>query len=198
MQSWIKKYFMAGALVLVPLAVTIWVFKTIALWSEGFVETFLPIRLKEITLFGYEIPGLGLFLTFLLILLVGVLTRLYLGRKLLEIGDRLMQKIPLGRGIYSSIKQLLQGFLLGDGRNFQQVVLVEFPKEGSHMIGFVMGESQAIARLKKKPMINIFIPTTPNPTSGFLLITSPDKVTPLDILPEQAFKFIVSGGTLHS
>lgn len=193
MRHQIKKYFVAGALVLVPLAVTLWVFKTIALWSEGFVETFLPIRLKEITLFGYEIPGLGLLLTFLLILLTGILTRLYLGKKLIAIGDWLIHKIPVGRGIYSSMKQLLQAVMLGGGKNFQQVVLVEFPKEGSAMIGFVTGKNALFP-----DKISVFVPTTPNPTSGFLLILSPDKVTPLDITPEQAFKLIVSGGTVHS
>ena len=199
MRHFLKKYFIAGTLVLAPLAVMVWVFKTIAFWSESFVETFLPIRLQEITLFGHEVPGLGIFLTCLLILLIGILTRLYFGRKLLSFGDWLIYKIPLGSGIYTSTKKLLSALISGGEKNFRQVVLVEFPKPGSRMIGFVTGESaDFLQTIPGKTCINVFIPTTPNPTSGFLLIVPRDQVIPIDIGPDQAFKLIVSGGTIHS
>lgn len=189
-KKWLKQHFGAGLLVLIPIAVTVWVLQTIILWCEGVFETLVPIAWRPLTLFGYNVPGVGLIFTFLLILFAGVLTRLYFGRKLLGWGDRIIQKIPLGRGIYTSVKQLLNALMISGGKNFHRVVLVEFPREGSHMIGFVTGENPAAKTL------HVFVPTTPNPTSGFLLILSPDRVKTLNMSVERAFKLIVSGGTV--
>lgn len=192
MRGIFKKYFVAGALVLVPIAVTVWVLKTIILWCEGIFETLVPVSWQPPGLLGYELPGIGLVFTLLLVLLVGALTRLYLGRKILSVGDWIIHKIPLGRGIYSSMKQLLNAFMVTGEKNFHRVVLVTFPMEGSQMIGFVTQENIAEKKL------HVFVPTTPNPTSGFLLVVSTDKVRPLNLSVEQAFKLIVSGGTTHS
>lgn len=170
-------------MVLVPIAVTLWVLKILIFWCEDIFEILAPE--------AWEIPGAGVFFTAALIFLTGVLTRLYLGRKFLAIGDWIIHKIPLGRGIYTAIKQLLNALLVTSGKNFHGVVLVPFPCEGSHMIGFVTKENVADQTL------NVFVPTTPNPTSGFLLVISAKKVKPLDISAEQAFKLIVSGGTIH-
>ncbi|MBI4124994.1 MAG: DUF502 domain-containing protein [Deltaproteobacteria bacterium] len=188
-RKWLKQHLGAGLLVLIPIVATVWVLKIIILWCEGIFETLVPAAWRSITLFGYPVPGVGLIFTFLLVLFAGVLTRLYFGRKLLALGDRIIQKIPFGRGIYSSVKQLLHA-LMATERGFRQVVLVEFPKAGSHMIGFVTSE--------RKETLHVFIPTTPNPTSGFLLLVDRDKVKPLEMSVDQAFKLIVSGGTVQS
>lgn len=198
-RKWLKQQFSAGLLVLIPIAVTVWVLKTIILWCEGIFETLVPAAWRQLSLFGYPLPGVGLIFTFLLILFIGVLTRLYFGRKLLALGDRIIHKIPLGRGVYSSVKQFLNALISASGKNFRQVVLVEFPRPGSYMIGFVTGTGAAILQKNiKDPSVNVFIPTAPNPTSGFLLVVAEAQVTYLDISPEQAFRLIVSGGAAHS
>lgn len=199
MQNFFKKYFVAGALVLAPIAITAWILKGFILWCENLVIGFLPSSWHPITFWGYSIPGVGLFLTLLLIFLTGVLTRLYLGRKLLAIGDALINKIPFGRGIYSSTKQLLNTIVSTRGNKFHQVVLVEFPKPGNFMLGFVTGETgELICKHLNQKTLNVFVPTAPNPTSGFLIVMAEENVTPVDISPEKAFKFIVSGGSLHT
>lgn len=197
-RTWLKKQFGAGLLVLIPIAVTVWVLQTIILWCEGIFETLVPAPWRQITLFGWPIPGVGLLFTFLLVLFLGVLTRLYFGRKLLAIGDWFIHKIPLGRGVYTSVKQFLHALVSASGKNFRQVVLVEFPKPDSFMIGFVTGASATLLqKTLAAPSVNVFVPTSPNPTSGFLLVVPQKQVIPLDISPDQAFKLIVSGGTAH-
>lgn len=192
MKTIFKKYFVAGALVLVPIILTIWILKSMILWCDRFFSALIPSSVLYI-------PGLGLIFTVSLILLTGVLTRLYLGRKLIAWGDQLIQKIPFGRSIYGAIKQFLNAVVSTGPSSFSQVVLVEYPRKGSYMIGFVTGDTSAILQKNfEQKMINIFVPTSPNPTSGFLIIAPKENVTPIDMTPEQAFKLIISGGAVSS
>ena len=193
-----KKYFVSGALVLVPIVVTIWILKAVILWCEGIFKTLVPTAWQPVYLFGFEIPGLGLIFTILLILLTGLLTRLYIGKQLLIYGEKVIQKIPFGRTIYQAIQQFLKAVVPGQ-TNFRQVVLVEYPRRGSYMLGFITGESsETLQRQVGQKMINIFIPTSPNPTSGFLILAPMENVTPVNLSPEQAFKLIISGGTVSN
>ncbi len=195
----LKKYFASGLFVLIPIAVTVWVLKTIILWCEGIFETLVPAAWREITFLGYTIPGVGLLFTLLLILLLGLLTRLYFGRKLLGLWDRMIYKIPLGRGVYSAVKQFMQAFSSGGGGNFKQVVLVEFPNPGQQMIGFVTAEkSEVFKPHTEEKRLHVFVPTSPNPTTGFLLILPKEAVIPVDLSPDQALKIIVSGGAVQN
>ncbi|OGQ04529.1 MAG: hypothetical protein A3F82_10775 [Deltaproteobacteria bacterium RIFCSPLOWO2_12_FULL_44_12] len=193
-----KKYFIAGALVFVPLVVTIWILKIVIYWCEGIFQTVVPTSWQPISLLGFEIPGLGLLFTIFLILLTGILTRLYMGKKLISLGEKIILKIPFGRTIYQAVQQFLQVVVPGQS-TFQQVVLVEYPRKGSYMLGFITGESSEVFEKQVgQKMINVFIPTTPNPTSGFLVLSPRENVTPINIPPEQAFKLIISGGTVSS
>lgn len=190
-----KKYFIAGTLVLVPIIATIWVLKAITLWADSLIISLIPSGLLPATFFERAIPGVGLIATIALILIVGIFTRLYFGKKLVELGDLIISKIPIGRGIYNVIKQFLSEILTQDKKRFRGVALIEWPKKGTYMLGFITGEPIiALSKLGSGPWINIFIPTTPNPTSGFFVMLPKDEVVPLDISIDYAFKLIISGG----
>lgn len=193
----LKKYLVAGALVLIPVAGTIWVLKAFILWMDGFFFSLLPGRLQPAAVLGFHFPGMGLVLTLILVLLVGITTRLYIGRKLIAIGDRWIAKVPLGRAVYGAIKQFLSAVFAGRGTSFRKVVLVEYPREGNYMIGFITsGEQEVMSKVVGQSLISVFIPTTPNPTTGFLLLLPEEKVRPVDMTPEEAFKMVVSGGVV--
>jgi len=183
-----KKYFIAGALVLAPLVGTIWIIKTFILWMDGLFAAFFPARL---------FPGVGFLLTIALILLTGVVTRLYFGKLLLHWGERLIAKVPFGSNIYKALKQFINTVAAGGGASFSKVVLVEFPNPGVLTIGFV---TQAAIQIPNqdpaKKWVSVFIPTTPNPTTGFLAMVEESKLTPLNMSAETAFKMIVSAGVV--
>lgn len=190
-----KRYFVSGFLVLIPIIGTIWILKVIIVYADGMFTGLLPARIRPDVLIGRNIPGVGLLITIGLVLLVGVLTRLYIGKQLVRIGDSIIAKIPLGRGIYKSIKQLMGAFISdGEGSQYKRVVAVEYPRRGCYMIGFVLGPIQPAVQAKfDKPWISIFLPTSPNPTSGFMISVPDEETTTLPITTDQAFKYIISG-----
>lgn len=197
MKDFLKKSFFAGFIALLPIAGTIWLLKVIIVTAESTFQSFIPPQWRPANWIGYDIPGIGILAAVIIVLLVGMLTRLYFGRKLLSYGDRIFHKIPLGRGIYRAIKQFL-GTITGEGKkSFRQVVLLEYPCEGTYALGFLTGYS--IGEVQDKTpenMANIFLPTTPNPTSGYLLLVPERKLIFLNMAIEDAFKFIVSGGVV--
>jgi uncharacterized membrane protein len=197
-QTLFKKYFIAGILVLVPLAGTVWILKSVIIWADGIFVSLLPTFLQPSFLSTRKIPGVGLVLTIGTILIVGVFTRLYLGKKIISLGDAIVEKIPFGRSIYSTLKQILQTAFTPGGEKFKGVCLVEYPREGSFTIAFITGEaSPAISPNGSKKYLKIFVPTTPNPTSGFLLMVPEEKVKILNMSIEDASKLIISGGLLE-
>jgi len=197
MKTIFKKYFVSGALVLVPIVMTIWILRAVILWCEDLFTTIIPTPLRPVNLFGFELPGLGLLFTVLLVVLTGIITRLYVGSRLLALWDRVISKIPFGNTIYRAVKQFTETVASSKQQSFRQVVLVEFPVAGNHMIGFVTGTTPAaLKNLPGQDVINVFIPTSPNPTSGFLVVAPRENVKYVNMTPEQAFKLIVSGGTI--
>ncbi len=197
MQSFFKKYFVSGALVLVPIIITIWILRGLILWCEDFFTAIIPVSLRPINLFGFEIPGLGLLFTLLLIFLTGIVTRLYIGAKLLHAWDRIINRIPFGRTLYHAIKQFMDTVVASKQQSFRQVVMVEFPTKGNFMIGFITQESSQILKEQTGPnAVNVFVPTSPNPTSGFLIVALRDNIKQINMTPEQAFKLILSGGAI--
>ncbi|MCP5468774.1 MAG: DUF502 domain-containing protein [Deltaproteobacteria bacterium] len=197
MRQFFKKYFSAGIIALLPVAGTLWLLKFIVVSAEEIFRSFIPPQFLPEKHFGFDIPGLGILFAIVVVLLVGLLTRLYIGRRLLTAGDRIFAKIPLGRGVYTAIKQFL-GTITGEERkSFRQVVLVEYPSPGSHALGFFTGYASGEVQAKTQQRVaNVFIPTTPNPTSGFLLMLPESKLMHLEMSVEDAFKFIVSGGVV--
>jgi len=157
----------------------------------------LPARFRPDTFLPFPIPGLGLILLFGTVLLTGFLVRNYLGRKLVHLWDRIIETIPLVNKLYMALKQLVETIFNRSPQDFKRVVLIEFPKEGCYAIGFVtgfaVGETQ---RKTHRKVINVFVPTTPNPTSGFFLMIPEESVIPMDMGVEDAFKLLVSGGII--
>jgi uncharacterized membrane protein len=155
---------------------------------------FIPARYLPETYLHY-IPGLGLILAIILISAVGLLTRNFAGRRVVQFWEDMVDRIPLVRIIYSGVKQLLEAFFVQKTGAFRRVALLEYPRRGVYVIGFITGESRGeVQRKTNKTMINVFVPTTPNPTSGFYVLMPEDELVALDMTVEDAFKLIISGG----
>jgi len=192
----IKNYLLAGVLVLVPIGVTIYIVNFLVGLMDKFLK-YLPTKYHPDTYLPFHVPGLGLILLFLLTLLTGLLARNYVGRKLVALGEKVVGRIPLVRGVYLSAKQLVESILVQSGRDFKRVVLIPYPHKESYALAFLTGVAEGEVQEKtQKRVLNVFVPTTPNPTSGFYLMIPEDEVIMLDISVENAFKLIMSGGII--
>ena len=190
----LKRYFITGLLVVVPLYITVYVFLILARAMDG-VFNILPEPLRPQTLLPYHIPGIGIVFTLLGILLVGLLTQNFAGKKLVALGERLLTRIPFLRMVYNATKQFMETFLSSEHEGFRKVVIIEYPRKGVYAMGFVTGRTRG--ELSDKTAGNttsIFIPTTPNPTSGFYAIVQDEEIIPLEMTVEDAFKVIMTGG----
>ena len=187
----IRNYFIAGVVVLIPIGIT--VYFTIFLISIS--SKILPNEINPNYYLPYNIPGVEIVTAVILITLIGWLSLSFLGKKLLNIFNNVLKRIPILRTIYSAIVQMTETFTKSD-KEKKNVVLVEYPRKGSWAVGFATKENSGeITKKTNKKLINVFVPTTPNPTSGFLLMFPEDEVIYLDLTFEEASKFIVSAGT---
>ena len=187
----IRNYFIAGMVVLIPIGITIYL--TIFLISIS--SKILPKEINPNHYLPYNIPRVEIVTALILITIIGWLSLSFLGKKLLILFDNILKKIPILRTIYSAIGQMTETFTKSDNKN-NNVVLVEYPRKGSWAVGFATKENTGeITNKTKQKLINVFIPTTPNPTSGFLLMFPKEDVIYLDLTFEEASKFIVSAGT---
>lgn len=190
----VKNYFFTGLLVILPIYVTGYILWFLINGMDAVLK-YVPQKYLPETYLNVRIPGLGLILALILILIVGFLARNIVGSKIVHWTDRIVNRIPLARIIYVAIKQLLQGVFLPQTRAFRRVVMVEFPRQGVYSIGFLTGVSKGEVQNKTaKKVVNVFVPTTPNPTSGFFIMVPEDEVIPLSMSVEDAFKLIISGG----
>lgn len=196
MKKGLRGYFITGLLVVVPLYITVYVLTLIAGFMENAVNV-LPRFLRPDTYLPFHFPGQGIVFTILGVLVVGVLTANFLGQKLLGLTDRFMAKVPIVSVVYKSTKQLMETFFAKDHEGFRKVVLVEFPRKGVYSMGFVTGKTRG-ELLEKTPegTVSIFMPTTPNPTSGFYIVARESDVIPLGMSVEDAFKVLMSGGMI--
>ena len=189
--SRLRIYFFAGIVVLVPLGFIVYL--TIFLISIS--SKLIPDEINPNNYLPFSIPGLEIVLSILFITIIGGLSLSFIGRKILKIFNELLKKVPILRTIYSAIGQMTKAFTRERGQR-GSVVLVEYPRKGSWAVGFATKENKGEIRRKvDRDLINVFIPTTPNPTSGFLLMFPKDEVVYLDMSFEEASKFIVSAGT---
>ena len=187
----IRNYFIAGVVVLIPIGVTFY----LTIFLVTISSSILPKEINPNNYLPYNIPGLEIIISIILITLIGWLSLSFIGRKLLNLFNNILKKIPILRTIYSAIGQMTETFTKTD-KDKKNVVLVEYPRKGSWAVGFATKENTGeISDKVKKDLINVFVPTTPNPTSGFLLMFPKDEVIYLDLTFEQASKFIVSAGT---
>lgn len=195
----LKNDLIAGLLVVIPLATTIWLTITIATWVINFL-TQVPKQLNPfdglhpilVNLLNFVV---GLAVPLLSILLIGLMARNIAGRWLLDFGERILQAIPLAGQVYKTLKQLLETILKDSNGKFRRVILVEYPRRGIWAIAFVTGAiSGDIQSQMSHPMLSVFIPTTPNPTTGWYAVVPEDEVVNLSLSIEDAFKIVVSGG----
>jgi len=187
----LRNYFFTGVIVLVPIGFTLYLSKFLINFSTNLV----PSGLNPNTYLPYSIPGIEIILTIFFITIVGGLSLSFLGKKFLQIIDDLFKRIPILRTIYSAIGQMTESFRNQDG-NKKSVVLLEYPRKGSWAVGFATKENTGEIKLKTNlNLVNVFVPTTPNPTSGFLLMIPKEDLIYLDMTFEEASKFIVSAGT---
>ena len=187
----IRNYFFTGIVVLVPIGLTIYLSRFLMNTSSKI----LPSQINPNYYLPFNIPGLEIIITIIFITLVGFISLSYLGKKFLQVIDVLFKRIPLLGTFWSAIKQMSQSFKESGG-NSKSVVLVEYPRKGVWAVGFATKKNTGeIAEKTQKDLLNVFVPTTPNPTSGFLLMFPIDEVIYLNMTFEEASKFIVSAGT---
>ena len=193
-KAWLKKYLLTGLIVVVPITITLYIIQTLIGIMDDFL-TFMPEAYHPDTLFGFHIPGLGLVLVTLLVFLIGLLTHSYVGNKTVQIWDLLIGRIPLVRNIYQAIKQFTEAVFSTTGSHFKQVVMLEFPRSGLYSIGFLAGPAGGeLETMAGQTVMSIFIPCTPNPTTGYYVLVPEKELMYLDMTVEEAFKLIVSGG----
>lgn len=185
----IRNFFITGLIVFTPIAVTIYVIWITFNLFDGILK---PLVVK---LTGQTIPGLSLFITLLLIIALGAFARAAVGQRVLDYFDQSVLKVPIIRSIYSAIKGASAAFLMPKSGGFKKVVLVEYPRKGVYALAFTTGES--VGEIQEKTAsktVNVFVPTSPNPTSGFFLMVPEEDIIPLKISVEDALRFVITGG----
>ena len=191
-----RKYFITGLLILVPLAITVWVLNLVI----GTLDQSLllvPARFRPQSLFGFDIPGLGTILTILIVFLTGLLTNNLVGNYVVKLWERLLQRIPIVNSLYSSVKQVSDTLFSSSGNAFRKAVLVPYPHQNSWTIAFLTGVPGGdAANHLVGDFVSVYVPTTPNPTSGFFLMMKRSDVVELDMSVDAALKYIVSMGVV--
>jgi len=194
----LKRYFLTGLLVVVPLGITFYILKIVIGWADSMLAL-VPPSVHPDTYLPFHLPGLGLIFTVIAVIIIGVVTTNIIGKKLVSIGEMIVDKIPLVRSIYIAVKQLLETMFSHKTDTFKRVVLIEYPRKGLYSIGFVTGGgSDEIQRKTDRKVINLFVPTSPNLTSGYLIIVPEEDTIPLEMDVESAFKLVISGGMVTS
>ncbi len=189
-------YFVAGLLVLIPLGLSIVLIK----FFLEILNNLIPSQYLPKVLFDLSniIPGSGIILVLFIILITGILVNNFIGRKLLQLWNKFLNKIPGFRGIYNALKQLSDTIFSPSSKSFKKALLIEYPRKGLWTIAFKTGDYQGeIAHKVGKELVNIYVPTTPNPTSGFFIMLAKDEVIELDMDVDDAFKLIISTGVVE-
>jgi uncharacterized membrane protein len=191
-----KRYLIAGLLVWVPLGITIWVLHFLVSSLDSILLLF-PESARPETLLGFYIPGIGVLIAFLILLATGMLTANFLGMRLLSAWEAVLIRIPFVKSIYSSVKQVSDTLLSPQGNAFRKALLVEFPHEGSWTIAFQTGNpAPAVMEHLDGDHVSVYVPTTPNPTSGYFVIVPRARVHELDMTVDEALKYIISMGVV--
>ncbi len=193
----LRRYFVAGLLIWLPLVATYWVLMfSIRLVDRSLL--LLPEQYRPENLIGFEIPGLGVILTLAMVILTGFLAASFFGRSMVTAWESILSRIPLVRSVYGAVKQITVSLFSDTSNSFREVVLVEYPRRGMWMLAFVTGEApKKVEAVLGEPMINIYVPTTPNPTSGYYIMVPQQDVRKLNISIETGLKMILSAGVVN-
>ncbi|MBC3806932.1 DUF502 domain-containing protein [Undibacterium seohonense] len=191
-----RKYFITGLLILVPLAITAWVLHAVISTMDQSL-LLLPEQWRPEALIGFRIPGLGAVLTVLIIFVTGLLTKNFIGNYVVAAWEALLNRIPIVNSIYSSVKQVSDTLFSSSGNAFSKAVLIEYPRQGSWTIAFLTGKpSGDVEKHLGADFISVYVPTTPNPTSGYFLIIPKKDAIELDMSVDTALKYVVSMGVV--
>ncbi len=191
-----KKYLITGLLIWIPLAITIWVLELIVSTMDQSL-LLLPPEYQPQVLLGYQIPGLGALLTLVVVFVTGVLASNILGQRLLWFWEYLLGRIPVVKTIYNSVKQVSDTLFAPGGQAFRKALLVQYPREGSWTIAFLTGRPGGdVANQLHGDYLSVYVPTTPNPTSGFFLMMPRSEVIELDMSVDEALKYVISMGVV--
>lgn len=196
MAAWLRRYLLAGLLIWVPLVITVVVIRVLMDFMDR-ILLLLPDQWQPETLLGYSIPGLGLVITVVIVWLTGLFAANLVGRKVVLLWEALLARIPLVRGIYSAVKQVAETIFNTDGEAFRKVLLIEYPRNGIWTLAFQTGiASNEIQERTGRGMVTVFVPTTPNPTSGFIMMVPREDAIELSMTVEEALKMVVSIGVV--
>jgi uncharacterized membrane protein len=191
----IRNYLLAGILMTAPLGITVYLVWSFIDFVDSRVTPFIPPEYNPRTYLPFEIPGFGLLVALVGLILAGALTANFAGRLFVHMSDRIMARMPVVRGIYSAVKQLTETFVTEKSKAFREVVLVEYPRPGIWAIGFITGVTEGeVQELTEDVVVNVFLPTTPNPTSGFLLFVPRRDIFVLSMSVDEGIKMVISGG----
>jgi uncharacterized membrane protein len=192
----VKKYFITGLLIWIPLAITFMVLAWIINTLDQ-VLLLLPSQAQPQSFFGFHLPGVGMLLSVLMVFVTGLVATNVLGQRLVQAWEWLLARIPVVKSIYYSVKQVSDTLLSSNGEAFRQALLIEFPRRGAWTIAFLTGQPGGdAARLLEGDYVSVYVPTTPNPTSGYFLMLPRDQVRELDMSVDEALKYIISMGVV--
>ena len=191
----LKRWFLAGLLVSAPILLTVYITWILVNLIDGYATALLPSNLNPQNYFSFPLPGIGIVFGGVIIILIGFLTTNFFGNAMIRVGERLLGRLPVVRSVYGATKQIMETVMASQSDAFREVVLIEYPRRGIWAIGFVTGSTKGeVQNMSSENLINVFVPTTPNPTSGFLLFFPREDTISLDMGVEEAVKMVVSGG----
>jgi uncharacterized membrane protein len=193
----LRRYLVAGLLVWLPLGATFFVIRLLVDWMDQSL-LLLPDTYRPEKLLGFNVPGLGVVLSLIILLLTGLVAANLFGRKLVGLWERLLSRIPLVRSVYSAVKQLVETMFADNGNSFRKVVLVEFPRRGLWTLAFLTSEEQgAVQQATGHDVISVYIPTTPNPTGGYFVLVPRNDVREIDLSVDEGLKLLLSMGAVN-
>jgi uncharacterized membrane protein len=190
----LRAYFLTGIVIAAPLFLTITITWWFVQWIDSLVDPFIPPFYRPDSYLRFSIPGFGLVVALIFITLLGFLTRNYVGSRLVQMGESLLGRMPIIRGLYRGLKQIFETVIISQEKAFRTVGLIEYPRRGTWAVVFIAGETRGELRRHLEDTVAVYLPTTPNPTSGFLLFVKRSELTILDMSLEDAAKLVISGG----
>jgi len=190
-----KTYFLTGLVVASPLGITIYLALAFINLIDRNIKPLIPAAYNPETYLPFPLPGIGLVFLFLMLTVLGFFAANFLGKYLISIGERILNRMPIIRSVYNTLKQIFETVISENKGSFQEVVLIEYPRKGLWAIAFISGENTGEIQAKMNDdVVNVFLPTTPNPTSGFLLFVPRKDIIRLDMTPDEGAKYVISAG----
>lgn len=200
MLSGLRTSFLTGIVVIAPVALTIWLIWTVVAWVDGFVLPLIPGKFQPEQYIGINLHGLGVIIFLVFTILVGWVAKGLIGRSLIRFGESIVDRMPVVRSIYSGVKQIAETVFAQSERSFEKACLVQYPRKDIWAIGFISTTTKGEVNAKPESgsdLLSVFVPTTPNPTSGFLLFLPEEDVIKLDMSVEDAAKLVISAGLVY-